>query len=142
MHSRIPEKIKCNLCDFSALNEEIMKKHMKIAMGHKKDEMCKFYQRGNCRRGRFCLYKHEKTANSQSKSWSGTHLPRSNNPTSARQCKYFENCVKFPNCGFAHREVCKFQDHCYNQQNCRFVHISPSYFLGGPPFNQEPWMMF
>ena len=41
-------KIQCNLCDFSAKNEDILKKHMKVAMGHKLNIICKFYERKGC----------------------------------------------------------------------------------------------
>ena len=92
-----------------------MKKHMEVAMGHKRKIMCRFYQNNRCRFGKFCKYQHSETFETKQR-----------NPE--QQCRRFEKCSDFPNCKFEHREICKYQMSCRNQQ-CAFVHLSEP-FLG------------
>ena len=152
--------IKCNLCDFTARDEAILKKHHLIAMGHKRKIACRFFIKGICNRGRFCKFEHNRSEsqvqepinnnrqygfqqrgqslNFNNNNNSNTENYLFNNPQqqpftnfhqSNRQCKFRENCHKFPNCGFFHGEVCRYQENCYKQNQCRFVHL-PEHFLG------------
>ena len=114
-HINQNEKIKCNLCDFTAINKETSAKHMKVAMGHIKNANCKFFMRGNCSKGNL--------------SFRGMNRTYAQNN---RQCRYGPNCFKFPNCGFKHNEICKYQENCFKQENCMFVHLKSNIFLGGP----------
>ena len=141
VHKSSEERIKCNLCDFSAINNDILQKHMQVAMGHKLDTICKYFLRGHCMKGKFCRFKHPLPSNDKEQNLNPhrtkyfqsreENIKYQNKPVYTKQCKYMENCFKFPNCGFLHKEVCKFQDKCLNKQNCNFVHLSRDSFLGG-----------
>ena len=111
------KKIQCNLCDFRAASEEVLQKHHVVAMGHKRQELCWFYARGQCNKGKFCRFSHK---GSNRCTMRDQNVEKYNN----KQCKFFENCLKFPNCGFEHFEICKFQETCRNYGNCRFVHMN------------------
>ena len=121
------DKIKCNLCDFRAANEEILKKHYTVAMGHKQNIPCRYFQRGVCRYGNRCKFEHKNlifsntSANQPQRQFENTRVR-------SQQCKFYDQCAKFPNCGFSHFEVCKYQEQCYNPNGCRFVHLD---FLEG-----------
>ena len=117
-------KIQCNLCDFSAKNEDILKKHMKVAMGHKLNIICKFYQRKGCRKGKFCRFQHPQESSS-----SNRQVNKKVDGQSSVQCKYWEECTRFPSCGFTHYEICKYQEKCHKKEFCHFVHLTPT-FLG------------
>ena len=139
------KKIKCNLCDFEAINEEILKKHHVVAMGHKKNEVCRFYLQGHCKKGKFCMFKHKGNGNnisynSNAKPQNGqsnfAHTTKNTAQFKAqgfvgrnKQCRFFSNCIRFPNCGYVHNEICKFQENCFNIENCRFVHLQSVDFL-------------
>ena len=135
MHRK--KTIKCNLCDFNAKDEEILKKHHKVAMGHTQNTPCKFFLRGFCRNGRLCKFSHKmsyrqnKTDQRPKEGYSqfNSFEERQQGMNNYRQCKYRENCYKFPNCGFVHAEICKFQEKCFNPGQCRYVHL-PEHFLG------------
>ena len=96
-----------------------MKKHMEVAMGHKKKTMCRYYQNNRCRFGRFCKYQHSELNVMQK----GTKNQQSN-----KQCNKYDKCSTFPSCGYEHREICKYQTSCRNYQ-CSYVHLEEP-FLG------------
>ena len=114
---------------------------MLVAMGHKINVTCRYFERGNCTNGKFCRFLHQ----SKDTLKKNTHRTQTNyfnyrrnnefgyksKPVYTKQCRFMENCYSFPNCGFLHKEVCKFQENCFDQQNCNFVHLNGHYFLGG-----------
>ena len=117
--------IKCNLCDFTAKNEEILEKHHRVAMGHNKKIACKFFNNGTCRYGNFCRFEHK---------FSNDHIitgrqTDSNNAgrVNTQQCKFYDKCFRFPNCGFMHYEVCKYQEKCIKGDRCSFVHVNGNF---------------
>ena len=125
--------IKCNLCDFRAKNKEILRKHHEVAMGHKKQLACKYFLNGMCRYGKFCRFEH-KTENTQK-----TNILKGNNQLRSprnTQCKFFENCQKFPNCGYMHYEVCKYQENCTKGERCNFIHL---HFLDRTLVQNQGW---
>ena len=133
--------IKCNMCDFTAKSEDILKKHHQVAMGHKKKIACKFYIQGRCKNGRFCKFEHKMSFGKFSSSGNTRQSNNVNrninqNRGNMQQCKYFENCQQFPNCGYMHFEVCKFQDKCTYGERCHFVHIN---FLDMTPSGSSRW---
>ena len=103
---------------------------MLIAMGHKKAELCRFNLRGGCKKGKFCLFKHEPIDPNSRLNNSYRKQPQRSTVQEQKQCKYRANCFKFPNCGFAHKEICRFQENCHNGLSCNFVHFNTT-FLGG-----------
>ena len=121
--------IKCNLCDFTAKNEDILAKHHKVAMGHKKKILCKFFVKGVCRYGKFCRFEH-KILNDHLNKFQNTRQPNSvkgdykSDRYRNQQCKFFDKCQQFPNCGFMHYEICKYQENCKYQERCNYVHFS------------------
>ena len=163
--------LQCTLCDFVAVNKDILQIHMRIAMGHK------IFLNGNCTRGRFCKYLHpmnidnrnnkDSTLNINRNLRGNDNRPRSfemfrrshrnvmnvqnyqnrkdiysntryNTPQTSsqnRQCKFWDNCYNFPDCGFSHYEVCRYQSNCRKGPNCRFVHLQNSTFLDFLPRN-------
>ena len=133
--------IKCNLCDFRAKNEDILRKHHEVAMGHRKKTPCKFFLKGNCKYGKFCRYEH-KIVNDHSNQYENTRQAKSfkgnNQQNNFRntQCKFFENCQKFPNCGYMHFEVCKFQENCTRGERCNYIHLN---FLDRPMVQNRGW---
>ena len=135
MHNPGSTKLPCTSCDFVAKSEDILQKHMKVAMGHKRQINCRYFFAGNCRRGRFCKYLHptRNENNLQDNSLSNEKKRRKN--TSNKLCKYTDQCFKFPNCGFSHYEICKFQQNCLKGQSCRFVHLQNTHFLDFWPQN-------
>ena len=106
--------IKCSLCDYRTFSNEILAKHMKVAMGHKKQIECRYFKQNLCRYGKMCRFKH-----------TSVEQP---NEKKAEQCKFYDKCRRFPKCGNNHNEICKYQQNCRNQ-NCRFVHLEPATFL-------------
>lgn len=52
-------KLKCKECDFIARSHDILKKHNKIAMGHRRNIICKHFERNNCRFGFNCKFLHK-----------------------------------------------------------------------------------
>ena len=135
--------------DFVAKNEDILKKHHLVAMGHKSNIACKFFSKGFCRRGRYCKFEHKMTNNQtqppilnqnqqfnqqqQQGTYDSYNDQQQQNFTHSnfmkKQCKFKENCYKFPDCGFVHGEICKYQDKCFKPNQCRFVHFD-QHFLG------------
>ena len=100
---------------------------MKVAMGHKKNSICKYFSRGLCNKGNFCLYKHDQSnvyINQQNSNRNTSNLK------SNKQCRFWDNCFKYPNCGFKHYEVCRFNEKCYRQERCGYVHTANQDFLG------------
>jgi len=131
-------KIKCNLCDFTAKNEDILRKHHEVAMGHKKSIVCKFYLNGVCKYGKFCRFTH-KTSNNPSNKYDKTNKfekSHQNNNRRNKQCKFFDNCQLFPNCGYEHYEVCKYQENCASGERCKYVHLN---FLGRSLVQKRGW---
>ena len=124
-HMMKKKKIPCKLCDFSAINEDILKKHMRVAMGHKINVICRFYQRGSCRKGKFCRFQHPQEVSSTKNQSNKTEGNQISSGQSNVQCKYWERCMKFPSCGFSHYEVCKYQEKCFKKEFCHFVHLNP-----------------
>ena len=68
-------------------------------------------------------------SNSQRNSRNTYYRRDARNRTQNRQCKYRENCDKFPNCGYAHYEICRYQNQCFKGPECRFVHLPERTFL-------------
>ena len=125
------QKIKCHLCDFRAKDKEVLKKHHIVAMGHKKNNECFFFvNKGFCRNGEFCRFKHESKGekhdmyqNISNYKWQSQEYI-SRDSSVKRQCKYKESCFQFPNCHFQHNEVCRYQNNCFFQDNCKYVHFT------------------
>ena len=131
VHINKNTRIKCNLCDFTAINRETLIKHKRVAMGHKVQEQCKFFIRGQCSKGRNCLFKHEYDDRNLN-GMNGRFVNRNPNQFNyQRQCRYRMNCFRFSNCSFKHNEICRFQEQCFKQENCLFVHLNSNPFLGG-----------
>ena len=130
-------KIQCTLCEFKAKNEYILEKHMNIAMGHKIQKQCTFFNNGFCKKGNFCRFQHLEMS-----------MPPKNvnfakrNPTmnlnrqgkSTQQCKYQSQCFNFPNCGYSHYELCRYQQNCNRGEFCKFVHLPFHSFLEFHPW--------
>ena len=221
------KKLKCSKCDFRAVSEEILNKHMVISMAHKREQDCIYFQRSQCKFGSQCKYKHNlrqqnATTKAEGTSWFNCHVckfwtvdretleqhirktaghqrnlkckffargmcniglcrfehsmtyennsqnfenQRQNNMrpdvnihnsknVMGKQCKFMNNCFRFPYCGYVHNEVCKYQENC-KYEVCRFVHFNTDnyqsmngaqnnmnpHFLGGRPI-RPPWHQF
>ena len=127
-HKEYSRRIKCSSCDFRTMDEDILRKHMKVAMGHKIPKECNFFMNGFCRRGSFCKFQHpDKVPYNGNTNYGNRN--ETNNRKSARQCQFRENYFQFPKCNFSHYEICKYQQSCYKGGNCNFVHLSNSSFL-------------
>ena len=129
-------KIKCNLCDFRAINEDTLKKHYSVAMGHKNNIPCRYFIRGTCKYGKHCKFEHKNNQKPSSVQVGQSKVEnfgqsRNAHQVSQKQCKFYDRCNNFPNCGFMHYEICKYQDQCNNLNNCKFVHLD---FLGRVAF--------
>ena len=120
-HKDNRKSVKCNECDFTTDSKDTLSKHMQVAMGHKVNKICKYFQNGSCKFGTRCRYMHKTTKNRDY----GTQRHALSHPK--KQCKFYGRCTKFPSCGFAHDELCKFQDRCFKNK-CQFVHLG-GYFL-------------
>ena len=120
IHNQSPNSIPCQECDFVANSEDTLSKHMQVAMGHKVKRLCRYFINGSCKFESSCKFLHstENVRNSRKSQQIGE---------SKRQCKFYGKCSKFPNCGYAHKEICRFQENCTKRQ-CEFVHLA-GYFL-------------
>ena len=127
------EKVECKLCDFVAKSDDILQKHMKVAMGHKIPKPCHFHMKGFCYKGRFCKFQHTEKTNFNNERAKYSYV-RQEQIRSREQCKFRNNCFRFPNCGFTHYEICKYQMNCSKGNDCRFVHLPDQSFLGPPRY--------
>ena len=129
-HIEQQQKIQCNLCEFKAANKEVLQKHMRVAMGHRINIVCRFFQRGNCKKGKFCRFEHStEVMSNKSNDWNQSGRMSNSSFEFNKQCKFYDQCFKFPACGFTHYELCKYQERCFRKDACRFIHLPNSHFL-------------
>ena len=119
-HNPKSKSVPCKECDFIADSQDTLKKHMKVAMGHKVKKPCRYFLRGTCKFGSRCRFLHS-TENETN------YIRRPQISKPRIQCKFYGKCTKFPNCAFAHKEICQFQEKC-SKKHCQFVHLT-GYFL-------------
>ena len=95
-HTTKETRLYCTLCDFWAVSKDILDIHMKIAMGHKKNQVCKYFRRGTCKNGTFCKYQHPVSNVSRNQSTRYQNNMRYQNTRNQNnlgyQCKYYDNC--------------------------------------------------
>ena len=88
-------------------------------MGHRKrqkDIECRYFPKNRCTFGSNCKFSHNMQSNRSRNNPIRTFGQR------VKQCKFYENCQRFPNCDFQHNEICEFQEQC-RKRHCNYVHL-------------------
>ena len=127
--------IKCNLCDFRAKDEDILKKHHAVAMGHKKKIICRFFMNGSCKNGRFCKFEHRWSNSQINSKFDGRQQSGNINGLFANQQQHQSNMnndyYHYQPQQFGHNNdqfrgrnnrQCKYKESCFKFPNCGFAH--------------------
>ena len=97
------------ICKFrSDLEDHIQKEHKKYHQDIKNKKECIFWNRGFCKKGSYCTFKH---SNYESQN------------DNIIYCKFKDNCKFFGNniCSYKHPQPCWDFDSCTNK-DCKFQH--------------------
>ena len=120
-HSKNP-KIKCRECDFTANSHAILRKHNAIAMGHKKNIICKHFEKNQCKFGFNCKFLHKSTNN------------KHHNQNLAVQPPYLMNNSQLapahqPSVVFVDRNINRYNTSLYQGNGLMEGVLRPSYLL-------------
>ena len=122
-------EINCTLCDFVAVNKEILDKHMKIAMGHKIQKECFQFRNGSCLRGRFCKFLHQQNSRNandmmdenirQNNNWNRNNTGYSNLQRQKRGTFHAQNVGRYQNQNMNGNNMQRNNTGFYNTQQKR-----------------------